>query len=77
MRRWFIAALAVLLATVALARSEGIYNPSSNAVGDYQGIDSNAATGGGGIVGALLLEDGTSIILLEDGTSNLCLEGGC
>lgn len=56
MKRWLIATLAVLLATVALARSEGIYNPSSNAVGDYQGIDSNAATGGG----AGLVLDGIS-----------------
>lgn len=29
------------------------------------------------LTGALLLEDGVSILLLEDGTSNLCLEGGC
>lgn len=38
------AALIIVLAvfaTIALARSEGLYNPSSNAVGDYQGIDSN------------------------------------
>lgn len=77
MKRPLLIIAAVLATSIALARSEGIYNPSSNAVGDYQGIDSNAATGGGGIVGALLLEDGTSIILLEDGTSNLCLEGGC
>lgn len=30
-----------------------------------------------GIIGALLLEDGTSILLLENGTDNFCLEGGC
>jgi hypothetical protein len=29
------------------------------------------------IVGALLLEDGSSILLLENGTDNFCLEGGC
>jgi len=32
---------------------------------------------GGGIVGALLLEDNASILLLEDNSSSLCLEGGC
>lgn len=36
---------AMLASTFALARSDGIYNPSSNSVGDYQGIDSNAASG--------------------------------
>lgn len=36
---------AILIAVTALARSEGIYNPSSNSIGDYQGIDSNAASG--------------------------------
>jgi hypothetical protein len=30
-----------------------------------------------GIVGALLLEDNSSILLLEDNSSDLCLEGGC
>jgi hypothetical protein len=29
------------------------------------------------IAGALLLEDGSSILLLEDSSSDLCLEGGC
>jgi hypothetical protein len=29
------------------------------------------------VAGALLLEDGVSILLLEDGASNFCLEGGC
>jgi len=29
------------------------------------------------LTGALLLEDGSSILLLEDGSSDLCLEGGC
>ncbi len=30
-----------------------------------------------GIVGALLLENGTDILLLENGTDQFCLEGGC
>lgn len=29
------------------------------------------------VLGALMLEDGTSFLLLEDGSSHLCLEGGC
>jgi hypothetical protein len=33
-----------LLVTTAFARSEGLYNPSSNAVGDYQGVDSNTSS---------------------------------
>jgi len=39
------------------------------------------AEGGGAptppVSGALLLEDGTSILLLEGAAGNLCLEGGC
>lgn len=40
-----------------------------------------AMSGTGGVtppvLGALLLEDGSSIFLLEDGSSHFCLEGGC
>ncbi len=36
-----------------------------------------AAPGGGGPIGALLLEDNASFLLLEDGASKLCLEAGC
>lgn len=37
--------LTLLATSIAIARSDGIYNPSSNSIGDYQGIDSNAASG--------------------------------
>lgn len=76
MRALGFAVAIVMLATLALARSEGIYNPSSNAVGDYQGIDSNAAAVAQP-TGKVLLVDATSHVLLVDAASRLCRAGGC
>jgi hypothetical protein len=74
--KFCLACLLTILATIALARSEGIYNPSSNSVGDYQGIDSNAAVAQG-LVGKLLMVDGISHVLQTDAVSRICLAGGC
>jgi len=37
----------LLISSVAVAHTDGIYNPSANSVGDTQGIDSNSTAGGG------------------------------
>jgi hypothetical protein len=40
-----LAFLALLIVSIALAHSDGIYNPSANNVGNFEGIDSNKASG--------------------------------
>lgn len=37
------AALALLVSSVAIAHSDGIYNPTANSIGNFEGIDSNGA----------------------------------
>jgi hypothetical protein len=69
-----LAALLILLALTGLAHAFGL--GLGNRFGKL------GSFGGGGSVtppttGALLLEDGSSILLLEDGSSHFCLEGGC
>jgi hypothetical protein len=39
---------ALLLAISSAARSDGIYNPTANSVGAFDGINGNNAAGGGG-----------------------------
>lgn len=61
--KFLFAVLLSLCAVTALAQTSVIPIMVSQAVA--------------GIVGALLLEDNSSILLLEDNSSNLCLEGNC
>lgn len=35
----------LLISAVAVAHTDGIYNPAANSIGNFEGIDSNAATG--------------------------------
>lgn len=76
MRRLALAILFAILASVALGRSEGIYNPSSNAIGDGQGIDSNLGQSVA-TTGSALLVDNINPALLIDNTNPACLAGGC
>lgn len=65
----------VFLPLCNFAKSDGI---SAGQVLGMDGINNGGtANSGPSITGALLLEDGVSILLLEDGTSSLCLESGC
>jgi hypothetical protein len=68
-KRLILLAAMAVCATVAVARTEGIYNPKSNAVGDNQGIDSNAATSAP--VGNFLLSDTGSALLVNIGVKFL------
>jgi len=43
-KRFVLSLIIALCASVAVAHTDGIYNPIANSVGDTQGIDSNAAT---------------------------------
>lgn len=68
MRRLIIV-IAIWAACVAAAQAQiWIMSPANQTGGHHTAAP---------VSGALLLEDGVSILLLEDGTSSLCLEGGC
>jgi hypothetical protein len=41
--RFVLAIVIALVSTIAVAHTDGIYNPTANSVGDTQGIDSNGA----------------------------------
>lgn len=73
-----VAIVVVLLLVSTLARSDGIYNPSSNEIGFTDGIN-NLAIGASvpQPTGDILLVDGTSLILQTDGASLICRAGGC
>jgi hypothetical protein len=45
MKRLALAAAFLLIVSIALAHSDGIYNPTANNVGNFEGIDSNKASG--------------------------------
>lgn len=70
--RLLIAVLS-LIATAAFADGIGSFD---NGQGVFGALGFTKATSVP-VSGALLLEDGVSILLLEDGTSHFCLEGGC
>jgi hypothetical protein len=71
-------ALALLAAMFATsARSDGISLKGFISDGVTGGISTRSSASAPPVSGALLLEDGVSILLLEDGSSSLCLEGGC
>jgi hypothetical protein len=68
--------LALLACSIAVAHTDGIYNPTANSVGSFEGIDSNA----GAVVqptGDVLMVDGVSLILQTDAASFVCRAGGC
>lgn len=69
--------LALLVAST-LARSDGIYNPTSNEIGFTDGIN-NLAIGvtTPAPTGDILMVDGASLILQTDGASFICRAGGC
>jgi hypothetical protein len=46
MKRLALSAAFLLIVSIALAHSDGIYNPSANSVGNFEGIDSNKAASG-------------------------------
>lgn len=37
--------IVLAVSSIALAHSDGIYNPAANSIGNFEGIDSNAASG--------------------------------
>jgi hypothetical protein len=39
---------AILVSSIAVAHTDGIYNPGANSIGSFEGIDSNKASSGGG-----------------------------
>lgn len=73
-------ALLIIFALLAstLARSDGIYNPTSNQIGFTDGVN-NLAIGSAvpQPTGKILLVDGVSHILFVDGVSKICRAGGC
>jgi len=73
-----VIAAVLLLFSIAAAQSLGV-GPEGRVFGKLGAYPpkKGVAGGGGGIAGALLLEDGSSIFLLEDNASQFCLEGGC
>lgn len=77
--RVLVAAITLLTVTVSARLYAGTITPQiGGGIGQFDGgISSQGVVAAAPIVGALMLEDGTSFLLLEDGTSNLCLEGGC
>lgn len=72
----FMALVVLLISSIAVAHTDGIYNPTANSVGDTQGIDSNGA-GAVQPTGKILLVDAVSHVLLVDAVSRLCRAGGC
>jgi hypothetical protein len=69
--------LALLVAST-LARSDGIYNPTSNEIGFTDGINNLAiGTSVPQPTGDVLMVDGVSLILQTDAASFVCRAGGC
>lgn len=76
MRTLILTVVSLLLVSIALAHSDGIYNPAANSIGSFEGIDSNGIATPQPI-GKILLVDGVSHLLLVDAVSRLCRAGGC
>lgn len=68
--------LFALVCSIAVAHTDGIYNPTANSVGDTQGIDSNGGSSVAPSTGPALLVNSTSTALLIDNTNSACLAGG-
>ena len=73
-----VAIILALLLVSTLARSDGIYNPTSNDIGFTDGIN-NLAIGSAvpQPTGDILLVDGVSLLLQTDAASFVCRAGGC
>lgn len=67
----------ILIPSLAFAHPEGIYNPTSNFVGAFQGIGTTIGTVIVQPTGKILLVDGVSFILQVDAASKICRAGGC
>lgn len=67
--------MVLLVSSIALAHSDGIYNPTANSVGSFEGIDSNGSVAQP--TGKLLMVDAVSHVLQVDAVSKVCLAGGC
>jgi hypothetical protein len=71
-----LAVFGLLVCSIAVAHTDGIYNPTANSVGDTQGIDSNGA-GAVQPTGDILMVDAVSLVLQTDAASFICRAGGC
>jgi hypothetical protein len=77
--RALVAGVALLAVLVSARLYAATITPQiGGGIGQFDGgVSGPAGAPAAPLAGALLLEDGTSILLLEDGTSQFCLEGGC